>query len=139
MHLLDIGEVANTAGVSAATLRYYEERGLIAAAGRKGLRRQYAPSVLERLALISLGQRAGFSLEDIQNLLPSSPLVALDRDRLRSRAEEIDARVRELKSLAAALRHTADCPAPNHGECPTFRRMMKAALKRPKAKGRRPL
>ena len=132
MEFLDIGEVAERAGLTAATLRYYETRGLIEAPARKGLRRQYAPSVMERLALISMGQRAGFSLDEISEMLPITPKVALDRERLLARAEEIEARIRDLSTLAAALRHTADCPAPSHGECPTFRRMMNAALKRPR-------
>lgn len=133
MKLMDISDVAKTAGLTPATLRYYESLGLISDAGRKGLRRQYLPSVMERLALISLGQRAGFSLDDIADLLPESPVLALDRARILSRAEEIDAKIRDLTALAEALRHVADCPAPSHGECPTFRRMMQAALKRPRS------
>lgn len=132
MEFLDIAEVAARSGLTAATLRYYEDRGLIEAPARKGLRRQYAPSVMERLALIALGQRAGFSLDEISEMLPASPTVSIDRARLLSRAEEIEAHIRDLSALADALRHTADCPAPSHGECPTFRRMMNAALKRPR-------
>ena len=55
---LDIVEVSRRTGVPASTLRYYEEKGLIASIGRRGLRRLFDPAVLERLALISLG-RAG--------------------------------------------------------------------------------
>ncbi|WP_350339236.1 MerR family transcriptional regulator [Zhongshania sp. BJYM1] len=36
-----------------ATLRYYEEKGLIQSSGRKGLRRLFKAEVLDRLALIS--------------------------------------------------------------------------------------
>ena len=36
---LDIAEVAQLSGVPASTLRYYEERGLVTAVGRRGLRR----------------------------------------------------------------------------------------------------
>ena len=52
-------------GVPASTLRFYEEKGLIASTGRRGLRRLFEPGVLERLALIALGQAAGFSLDEI--------------------------------------------------------------------------
>ena len=58
---LDIADVVQRAGVPASTLRFYEEKGLIAASGRRGLRRQYDPAVLDRLALIALGRTAGFS------------------------------------------------------------------------------
>ena len=45
---------------SASTLRYYEEMGLIESIGRRGLKRVFLPSVLEKLSLIELGQAAGF-------------------------------------------------------------------------------
>src|SRR3546814_8415079 len=62
---LDIAEVAQRSGVPASALRYYEEKGLIASIGRRGLRRLFDPGVLERLALIALGRAAGFSLAEI--------------------------------------------------------------------------
>ena len=62
---MDIAQVTRRSGLPPSTLRYYEERGLIAPIGRQGLRRQYDPKVLDRLALISLARAAGFSLEEI--------------------------------------------------------------------------
>lgn len=62
---MDIAEVARRAGVPASTLRFYEEKGLIASIGRRGLRRVFDPGVMERLALIALGRAAGFSLDEI--------------------------------------------------------------------------
>ena len=64
-NILDIGEVAKRSGLPVSTLRFYEEKGLIASIGRNGLRRIFDASVLERLALITLGRNAGFSLEEI--------------------------------------------------------------------------
>ena len=49
MESLDITEVARRAGVPASTLRFYEEKGLIASIGRRGLHRLFGASVLERL------------------------------------------------------------------------------------------
>jgi DNA-binding transcriptional MerR regulator len=65
---LDIAQVAQRSGVPASTLRFYEEKGLIASIGRRGLRRLFDPRVLERLALIALGRAAGFSLEEIARM-----------------------------------------------------------------------
>jgi MerR family redox-sensitive transcriptional activator SoxR len=59
MRDLDIGEVAERSGVPASTLRYYEEKGLVASTGRRGLRRLFDPGVLERLALIALAEIFG--------------------------------------------------------------------------------
>jgi len=63
VNLLDIAEVAQRSAVPAATLRFYEEKGLIASTGRRGLRRLFDADVLQRLALIALGRAAGFSLD----------------------------------------------------------------------------
>ncbi|WP_328766222.1 helix-turn-helix domain-containing protein [Streptomyces sp. NBC_00286] len=130
---LDIAEVAQRAGVPASTLRFYEEKGLIASSGRRGLRRQYDPGVLERLALIALGRTAGFSLEEIARMFAPDGQPRIDRQMLAAKAEELDRKIRELGVLRDSLRHAADCPAPSHMECPTFRRLLKAAASRPVA------
>ena len=63
MRELDIGQVSQRAGLPVSTLRLYEEKGLIAPIGRRGLRRQFDAGVLQRLALIAPGRTAGFSLD----------------------------------------------------------------------------
>ncbi|MFF6982746.1 helix-turn-helix domain-containing protein [Streptomyces sp. NPDC008343] len=124
---LDIAEVAQRAGVPASTLRFYEEKGLIASIGRRGLRRQYDSGVLERLALIALGRTAGFSLDEIARMFTPDGQPRIDRQTLSAKAEELDTRIRELGVLRDSLRHAAACPAPTHMECPTFRRLLAAA------------
>jgi DNA-binding transcriptional MerR regulator len=124
---MDIAQVAKHAGVPASTLRFYEEKGLIASHGRQGLRRVFDAGVLERLALIALGRRAGFSLEEIGTMLAPHGKPRIDRSALAARADEIDARVLQLRAISKGLRHAAACPAPNHLECPSFRRLLAAA------------
>ena len=124
---MDIAEVARRAGVPASTLRYYEEQGLIRSAGRTGLRRRFEPGVLERLALIALGQAAGFSLQEIGRMFAPDGRPRIDRQKLAGKADELDATIRKLAALRDSLRHAAACPAPSHLECPTFRRLMRAA------------
>ncbi|MFE0472803.1 helix-turn-helix domain-containing protein [Streptomyces sp. NPDC058947] len=130
---LDIAEVAQRAGLPASTLRFYEEKGLIASTGRRGLRRQYDPGVLERLALIALGRTAGFSLDEIARMFAPDGRPRIDRRMLTDKADELDRRIRELGALRDSLRHAAACPAPSHLECPTFRRLLAEAT----APGRR--
>lgn len=124
---LDITEVAKRSGVPASTLRFYEEKGLIASVGRRGLRRLFEPDVLERLALIALGRAAGFSLEEIARMFAPDGRTRIDRRMLAAKAEELDRTIRELSAMRDGLRHAAACPAPSHLECPTFRRMVRAA------------
>ncbi len=130
MKSLDIAEISRRSGVKPSALRYYEEIGLIKADSRKGLRRQYDDSVLDQLALIAMGRAAGFSLQEIGAMLGGSEGFGLDRQRLHQRADEVEQRIRELRVLSRALRHVADCAAPDHSQCPTFRRMMDSALSR---------
>lgn len=131
---LDIAEVARRAGLPASTLRFYEEKGLIASIGRQGLRRVFDDSVLQRLALIALGQQAGFSLEEIAGMFGVDGRPAIDRAQLAAKAEELDRTIRKLAAMRDGLRHAAVCPAPSHMECPTFRKMLRvAATRRPPA------
>lgn len=125
---MDIAEVARRAGVPASTLRYYEERGLIASNGRRGLRRLFHPGVLQRLALIALGRSAGFTLDEIGRMFAADGKPEIDRDLLAAKAAELDGTIRKLLAMRDGLRHAARCPAPSHLECPTFRRLMAGAL-----------
>lgn len=127
MRALDIGEVSKRSGIPASALRFYEDQGLIASIGRHGLRRQFDAGVLERLALIALGRNAGFSLAEIARMIAPNGKPRIDRRALSAKAEQLEARIRRLRAICDSLRHAAACPAPNHLECPTFRRLMRAA------------
>lgn len=124
---MDIVEVAKRTGVAASALRFYEEKGLIASTGRAGLRRTFAPGVVDQLSLIALGRAAGFSLDEIRGMLSAGGRTRIDRGALRSKAEEIDATIKRLQALSNGLHHAAVCPARNHSECPTFQRLLRAA------------
>lgn len=124
---LDIAEVVRRSGVPASTLRYYEEKGLIASIGRHGLRRQYDPAVLERLALIAVGRSAGFALDEIAQVFAPDGPPHIDRQRLIAKADELDATIRRLSGLRDGLRHAAACRAASHMECPSFRRILRTA------------
>lgn len=124
--LMDISEVARRSKLPASTLRYYEEKGLIRSAGRKGIRRVYSSGVLERLVFIALARSAGLSLDEIKNMLTTEG-IQVDRELLLSKAEALDHRIKELQAMRDGLRHAASCKAPNHFECPKFLRLLKVA------------
>lgn len=127
---MDIGEVARRSGLPASTLRYYEEKRLIRPIGRSGLRRVFARDVLERLSLIALGRSAGFSLDEIARMFSADGRVRIDRRLLSEKANDLDQTIRQLMALRNGLRHAANCPAPSHMECPTFRRLLAQARPR---------
>jgi DNA-binding transcriptional MerR regulator len=134
---MDIAEVARRSGVPASTLRYYEEKGLIASVGRRGLRRVFDAGVLERLALIALGRSAGFSLDEIARMFTAQGRPRIDRRALADKADELERTIRQLSAMRDGLRHAAACPAPSHLECPTFRRLLRAAASGTIARGDR--
>ena len=142
MRELDIGDVSRQSGVPASALRFYEEIGLIASIGRRGLRRQYDARVLERLALIALGRAAGFSLDEIATMFAANGRPRIDRRMLATKADALDRKIRTLTAVRDGLRHAAVCPAPSHLECPTFRRLLAAAgsgaMTTPRKRGRAP-
>ena len=115
-------------------MRFYEEKGLIASIGRRGLKRLFECAVLERLSLIALGRKAGFSLDDIGAMFGVNGSVHIDRQTLAAKAVELDRTIRRLSALRDGLRHAADCPAPTHLQCPTFQRLLKGATKTRRAK-----
>jgi len=125
---MDIAEVARRSGVPASALRYYEEKGLIASRGRRGLRRVFDPGVLERLGLIRLARAAGFSLDEVSRMFAADGRPRIDRRLLAAKARQLDRTIRELAAMRDGLRHAANCPAPSHMECPTFRRLLNAAM-----------
>lgn len=130
---LDIGEVARRSGMPPSTLRFYEEQGLVRPIGRNGLRRVYAGDVIDRLALVALGRAAGFSLKEVRQMFAADGRPRIDRSKLAARADELDHTIRRLIAMRNGLRHAAACPAPSHMKCPTFRRLMKTALRGPRA------
>ncbi|WP_363323529.1 helix-turn-helix domain-containing protein [uncultured Pseudoteredinibacter sp.] len=121
---ISIGEVAKRSGIAASALRYYEEKGLIEHTARQGQTRLYPPSITERLALITLGQHAGFSLNEIAEVLTSDG-YELDREQLSNKAEEIDRQIQRLSLMRDGLLHAANCNAPTHSECPKFQRILR--------------
>ena len=124
---LDIAEVSRRSGLPASTLRFYEEKGLIASIGRRGLRRAFDAKVLERLALIALGQASGFSLDEIARMFAPDGKPRIDRASLTAKADELDRTIRRLSAMRDGLRHAAVCKAPSHMECENFRRLMRLA------------
>ena len=123
---MDIAEVARRSGLPTSTLRFYEEKGLIASIGRRGLHRVFDPNVLERLALTRWGRSAGFSLDETALMFAPDGRPRINRVP-RAKAEEPYRTISKLTEMRDGLRHAAACRVPSHMECPTFRRMLRAA------------
>ncbi|MFF0749612.1 MerR family transcriptional regulator [Streptomyces sp. NPDC004267] len=120
--LLDIAEVAERSGLAPSALRFYEKKGLIAPAGRNGLRRTYRPDVLERLALITCARSAGFSVAEVSRFVAARPSDAYLRVRMGAKADDLDEQIGRLTRLRDSLRHAAVCEHEPIVDCPDFKR-----------------
>jgi MerR family transcriptional regulator, redox-sensitive transcriptional activator SoxR len=112
--VLSITEVSRRSGVASSALRFYEERGLIAAErGRSGHRR-FPRSVLRRIAFIIFAQRIGLTLEEIGVELAKLPQGRAPSGRDWARlsatwAARIDERIAELQRLKTGLTECIGC------------------------------
>lgn len=129
MGLIDISKLSKKSGLPASTIRYYEEKKLIKSIGRNGLKRIFDTYVFEQLEFIALGQRAGFSLEEIQSMFTTKGQFEVNRQSLTARANEIAQRVKQLVAIQRCLEHAAKCTAEKHSECPKFQKLLRVAGK----------
>jgi MerR family transcriptional regulator, mercuric resistance operon regulatory protein len=121
VNLLTIGEFAAAGGVGVETVRFYQRRDLLRTPARGGGIRHYGPEDLRRLRFIRQAQAAGFTLEEIRELLELD--AGEDRSRARelakARIEALDAKIADLRRARDALRRLAsECGEGSIGPCP---------------------
>ncbi len=127
MMSMTIAGFAREGGVGVETVRYYQRRGLLDTperpdgAGASGGIRRYGPADVRRLRFIRSAQAAGFTLEQIGELLALD--ATDDRPRARELAAEriaaLDAKIVELSRVRASLRRLArECGEGSDGPCP---------------------
>lgn len=127
MAAMTIGGLARDGGVGVETVRYYQRRGLLATPDRPdgysqgGGVRRYGVEDLRRLRFIRAAQAAGFTLEQIGELIELD--AGEDRARARELAQDritaLDARIAELQAARDGLRRLARvCGETASGPCP---------------------
>lgn len=118
---LTIGGLARAGGVGVETVRYYQRRGLLPTPRRGGGMRRYDEKDLKRLRFVRSAQAAGFTLEQVGELLALD--ATNDRARARSLAKAriaaLDEKIAELEGARDALKRLArECGASSRGPCP---------------------
>lgn len=119
---LTIAQLARAGDVGVETVRYYQRRGLLPEQERApGSIRRYDAGTIRRLRFIRAAQGAGFTLEEIGELLELD--ATEDRDRARALAQArlaaLDKRIADLQHARAALVRLADrCGEGEAGPCP---------------------
>lgn len=118
---LTIGQLAASGNVGVETIRFYQRRGLLETPTRESGIRRYGSDDLRRLRFIRQAQAAGFTLEEIKELLDLD--AGEDRARARelaaARIKALDTTIAELKQARDSLRRLAtECGAGGNGPCP---------------------
>lgn len=127
MAALTIAGLARAGGVGVETVRYYQRRGLLqtpqrgTATGHGGSVRRYDDGDVQKLRFIRAAQSAGFTLEQIAELIELD--ATNDRARARALANErvaaLDLKIAEMEKARAALRRLAgECGSGSAGPCP---------------------
>jgi len=120
---MNIGEAAESSGLPAKTIRYYEDIGLVVADRRGNGYRDYAEEHVHKLRFIQRARSLGFTVDECRNLL------SLYEDRNRASAEvkqlaearlaDIDLKIAELRGMRAALSELIDaCRGDHRPDCP---------------------
>ncbi len=118
---LTIGRLAAGGNVGVETIRFYQRKGLLETPTRESGVRRYGSEDLRRLRFIRQAQTAGFTLEQIAELLELD--AGQDRSRARelarSRIEALNAKIAELERARDALKRLAtECGKGRKGPCP---------------------
>lgn len=118
---LTIGQLAAGGGVGVETIRFYQRKGLLGTPTRESGIRRYGSEDLRRLRFIRQAQAAGFTLEEIKELLDLD--AGEDRSRARelarSRIEALNGRIADLERARDALERLAtECGGGKNGPCP---------------------
>lgn len=105
----EIGAVCRQTGLSARTLRYYEELGLLPGVRRRsGGRRVYGSDELERLRFIGRLKALGLSLAEIKELNAIYAIAGSTQAMLERLARQLDGRLSDLDARIAELQHLRD-------------------------------
>jgi len=112
---LSIGEVARRTGLRTSAVRYYERIGLLPRAPRVGGQRRYDPRILDRLAIVRLGQHVGLRIAEIKWLLndvPGRPPPERWRKLAKDRLVQVDVLIADATAIRELLQMTIDrkCP-----------------------------
>lgn len=118
---LTISKLAGEAGVGVETVRYYQRRGLLDVPSGSGGIRRYGADDVRRLGFIRSAQTAGFTLDQIGELIALD--ARSDRPRVRAMAEAriaaLDAKIAEMKAARDALsRLSHECGKGGGERCP---------------------
>lgn len=116
-HLIPIGEVAQSFGIAASTLRYYEDEGLLSARSRTGGKRWYGQRELRRLALIRMYTETGMSLEQVRSFIETDTTSEQFSTVLADQVSTLEAQIAAATRAKLILEHHLTCRQERPMQC----------------------
>lgn len=120
---MNIGTAAKASGLTAKTIRYYEEIGLLTASRDENDYRRYTPLQVDKLRFLQRARALGFTISECRQLLSlyenkgraSADVKAIATDKI----DAISQKINELMSLRESLsKLTAGCSGDDLPDCP---------------------
>lgn len=117
--MLPIGEVSRRTGLTAAAIRYYEQRGLVTPLRRSGGQRRFSPAAVRQLQVVTVVRQAGFTLAEVSNLIRLRRSGRRVRDGLLARKlAEVQRDIRRLQAIERTLVTAIGCGCGSLEHCP---------------------
>lgn len=120
---MTIGQLSETTGVPASTIRYYERIGLLPEPVRVSGKRRYSPDAVHRLAALRLAQACGFRLDEMRQLLHGFGASLASRRRAGWRTlagqkrAELDAQMARLRAMRRLVDRVVECRCVEMSDC----------------------
>ncbi|MEN8656576.1 Cu(I)-responsive transcriptional regulator [Marivita sp.] len=120
---MNIGDVAQRAGLPAKTIRYYEDIGLITPLRDDNGYRRFRESDLHKLAFLGRARALGFTIEDCRTLLAlyedNTRASADVKDLAQAHLTKIEDKIAQLQSMRDTLSELVhSCAGDNRPDCP---------------------
>jgi MerR family transcriptional regulator, redox-sensitive transcriptional activator SoxR len=121
---LTIGEVAREVGLNTSAIRYYESVGVLPEPERTSGQRRYTTATVQRLHVIDVAKRAGFTLDDVRLLLATSENGAPAHEQMRTLARrklpEVQALIERAEAMKRWLTVASGCNCETIDVCRLF-------------------
>ncbi|HEX8123097.1 MAG TPA: MerR family transcriptional regulator [Solirubrobacteraceae bacterium] len=121
---LTIGEVARRVGINASAIRYYERNGVLPEPDRVSGQRRYTQTTVDRLRVLDVAKRAGFSLDEAKVLLgtmdATQPAHAALQALAQAKLPEVEALVARAQTMRRWLQAATTCDCETLDVCALF-------------------
>ena len=118
---MTIGELSESSGLPASTLRYWERVGVLTKANRVGGQRRYSSELVNMVAVLKLAQACGFSIPEMRRFMvgfsPKTSPSERWRTSIREHQAVLEAQVARLNTMRRLLQQVQQCQCADLNEC----------------------